>query len=259
MANSRFEYVKTFEKQHQAIPETYIVIRIDGRGFTKFCNKHKFKKPNDDNALLLMNEAAKAVFHTDNFPSGSLTCAYGHSDEYSFIFCRKSDIFDRRLDKIMSLVVSIFSSAYVFHWTKYFPETKLQFPPSFDARWVEYPNYTTIRDYISWRQADAHINNQYNYCFWKLWESNEFTSKNEVQLKLKNTVTKDKNEILFSKFGINYNDLPEMHRKGTIIYRRKAKSSQVEIEHCDVIRDEFWNDKPWLLSDLKRGRNVEKN
>lgn len=50
-----------------------------------------------------------------------------------------------------------------------------------------------------------------------------------------------------------------MHKKGTVIYRQKAKTSQVEIEFCDIIKDDFWVDKPWLLSDLKRGRNVEKN
>ena len=27
----------------------------------------------------------------------------------------------------------------------------------------------------------------------------------------------DKNELLFSKFGVNYNNLPEMHRKGSVL------------------------------------------
>jgi tRNA(His) guanylyltransferase len=29
----------------------------------------------------------------------------------------------------------------------------------------------------------------------------------------------DKNEILFSRFGINYNNEPEMYRKGSVVYR----------------------------------------
>lgn len=33
------------------------------------------------------------------------------------------------------------------------------------------------------------------------------------------TVSSDKNEILFSRFGINYNDEPEMFRKGSVLYR----------------------------------------
>lgn len=35
MANSRFEYVKKFESNDQILPECWIVVRIDGKGFTK--------------------------------------------------------------------------------------------------------------------------------------------------------------------------------------------------------------------------------
>lgn len=34
---------------------------------------------------------------------------------------------------------------------------------------------------------------------------------------LKGTVAADKNELLFSKFGVNYNNLPEIHRKGSVL------------------------------------------
>lgn len=33
------------------------------------------------------------------------------------------------------------------------------------------------------------------------------------------TVSGDKNEILFSRFGINYNNEPEVWKKGTVVYR----------------------------------------
>ena len=35
MANSRFEYVKNFELDDTLLPGCWIVIRLDGRGFTK--------------------------------------------------------------------------------------------------------------------------------------------------------------------------------------------------------------------------------
>ena len=35
MANSKYEYVKNYEKQDALLPSTYIVVRIDGRGFHK--------------------------------------------------------------------------------------------------------------------------------------------------------------------------------------------------------------------------------
>lgn len=33
------------------------------------------------------------------------------------------------------------------------------------------------------------------------------------------TISSDKNEILFSKFGINYNNEPEIYKKGSVIFR----------------------------------------
>lgn len=35
MSNSKFEYVKSFEIHNELLKNTFIVIRIDGRGFTK--------------------------------------------------------------------------------------------------------------------------------------------------------------------------------------------------------------------------------
>ena len=36
MANSKFEYVKYFEIDNKLLNNTYIVVRIDGKGFTKY-------------------------------------------------------------------------------------------------------------------------------------------------------------------------------------------------------------------------------
>lgn len=73
MANSKFEYVKKFEQSNVLLPNTYMVVRIDGRGFTKFSEAHNFEKPNDLRALKLMNKAAKEVMM--NFTD--IAIAYG--------------------------------------------------------------------------------------------------------------------------------------------------------------------------------------
>jgi hypothetical protein len=36
MANSKYEYVKGFEQNDSLLPQTWIVIQVDGRGFTRF-------------------------------------------------------------------------------------------------------------------------------------------------------------------------------------------------------------------------------
>lgn len=49
MANSRFDYVRNFEQDDTILPNCWIVVRIDGKAFHKFTQKHDFIKPNDDN------------------------------------------------------------------------------------------------------------------------------------------------------------------------------------------------------------------
>lgn len=49
MANSRFDYVRDFETNDRILPNCWIVVRVDGKAFHKFTQKHNFNKPNDEN------------------------------------------------------------------------------------------------------------------------------------------------------------------------------------------------------------------
>lgn len=216
MSNSRFEFVKKYEQPKVALPNTFIVVRIDGRSFTEFCSAHNFAKPNDFRQIRCMNEAARAV--AADFQDIAL--AYGHSDEFSFVFRRSTRLFNRREDKIMSCVVSLFTAAYCLQFGDHFgaPPKRI---PSFDARIVLYPTFDDIRAYISWRQVDCHINNLYNTTFWTMVNKGGLTTK-EAHQRLKGSLSKDKNNLLFEEYGINYNNEPEVAKKGTI-YLRFAK------------------------------------
>lgn len=69
----------------------------------------------------------------------------------------------------MSTIVSTFTASYVHQWSSFFPDTPLSPPlPTFDGRAVCYPSVQNLRDYLSWRQVDCHINNLYNTTFWSL-------------------------------------------------------------------------------------------
>ena len=91
---------------------------------------------------------------------------------------------------------------------KHFP---LQSDPTVISRIVETDK--NIRDYLSWRQADTHVNNLYNTTFWNLVLQGGM-SEQEATQRLKKTNSGEKNEILFSQFNINYNNEPAMFRKG---------------------------------------------
>ncbi|KGO39422.1 tRNAHis guanylyltransferase Thg1 [Penicillium expansum] len=293
MANSRFEYVKSFEQPDVLLPNTWIVVRIDGRGFHKLSDHYAFAKPNDRRALDLMNAAAVEVMK--ELPD--LCIAYGVSDEFSTPSVLSSILAVNFLSgameqpltglissrKLVTTIVSTFTAHYIYKWSEYFPERPLLPPylPSFDGRAVIYPNNRILRDYMSWRQVDCHINNLYNTTFWTMVLQGGM-SNTDAEQELKGTVSADKNEILFKRFGINYNNELEIYKKGTVLYRqyeleepkpRKSsteeessvveskqsrsqqdkirklrRKAQVVIDHVDIIKDEFWEKRPWILS-----------
>ncbi|XP_055466644.1 probable tRNA(His) guanylyltransferase isoform X1 [Psammomys obesus] len=267
MAKSKFEYVRDFEADDTCLPHCWVVVRLDGRNFHRFAEKHNFVKPNDSRALQLMTKCAQTVMEELE----DIVIAYGHSDEYSFVFRRKSNWFKRRASKFMTLVASQFASSYVFYWRDYFEDQPLLYPPGFDGRVVLYPSNQTLKDYLSWRQADCHINNLYNTVFWALIQQAGLTPV-QAQQRLKGTLTADKNEILFSQFHINYNDEPHMYRKGTVLVWQKVdevRAQEVRLPaemegekmivtrtrnrlvplHCDLIGDAFWKEHPEILAE----------
>ncbi|KAI6250929.1 tRNA(His) guanylyltransferase [Erysiphe necator] len=255
MANSKYEYVKLFEQPDTLLPETWLVVRIDGKGFHKFTNRYSFEKPNDRRNLDLMNSAAKAVMSEIH----DIVMAYGVSDEYS---------------KLLSTVVSTFTSYYIHYWPDFFLDVALSPPlPTFDGRVVMYPNEKCLRDYLSWRQVDCHINNLYNTTFWSLIQLGGLDAKS-AEKELTGTLAADKHEILFSRFKINYSKEPEIYKKGTIVIYDPVESEdsshsknmtiaksekdnlekekhryKLSILHIDLIKDDFWEKRQWILED----------
>jgi len=227
-----------------------------------------------------MNAAAKAVMA--ELPD--IVIAYGISDEYSFVFHKSCVLFERRSSKIVTTIVSTFTAYYVHLWVSFFPDMALTPPlPSFDGRTVQYPSAQNLRDYMSWRQVDCHINNLYNTTFWALIQKGGMDAT-DAEKELAGSLSADKNELLFSRFKINYNNEPEIYKKGSVLFRdyellepsaasaandmeetanvdigevsksqadkerKKRAKARITVQHLDIIKDEFWEKRPWLLS-----------
>ena len=126
---------------------------------------------------------------------------------------------------------------------------------------------------MSWRQADCHINNLYNTAFWALIlnksddPSYSLKSNIEAESILKVLDAGGKNELLFSKYGINYNNIDPIFRKGTtltresIVFTKISSRTDESVErrrkvineyHLDIIGDEFWNLKVDLKAILEK-------
>eukprot|EP01096_Ripella_sp_DP13-Kostka_P005026 TRINITY_DN1766_c0_g1_i1.p1 TRINITY_DN1766_c0_g1~~TRINITY_DN1766_c0_g1_i1.p1 ORF type:complete len:328 (+),score=140.27 TRINITY_DN1766_c0_g1_i1:25-984(+) len=250
MANSRFEYVRKFEVEDTLTRGCYVVVRIDGRGFTKFTADHDFEKPNDRRGLELMNEAGKRIMKDYS----EVLIAYGDSDEFSFVLDRDSLLYSRRASKIISTFVSAFTASYMFNWARFFGDKPMLYPPCFDCRCICYPRKKLIKDYLSWRQVDCHINNLYNTSFWTLVHKGNLSPK-EAESRLKGTQSDAKNEMLFTEFGINYNDEDPMFKRGSILMYEMVKedvtnpktgkvsvktSRNLIVSHEDLVSPKFW-------------------
>ncbi|KAH9991731.1 Thg1 C terminal domain-containing protein [Russula vinacea] len=266
MANSRFAYVRDFELPDRLLPGTFILLRIDGHAFKQFTDAHRFAKPNDPRGLELMDHAAISLM--TEFPD--IILGFGQSDEYSFLFRKSAALYNRRQSKITSILSTFFTASYVMHWKTYFPDTPLRYVPSFDARIVLYPGIREVRDYFSWRQTDTHINNLYNTAFWALVHQGG-QSRKDAHESLRGTESGRKHDILFSQFGINYSALPLRYRKGSVLvreqvndsgsengvtsprphgnHRTRQESTRIALLHCDIIGEDFWNHRPYLLRD----------
>ncbi|PIN26876.1 tRNA(His) guanylyltransferase [Handroanthus impetiginosus] len=252
------EYLKSFQYESKLMPSTWIVIRIDGCHFHRFSEVHEFEKPNDAQALNLMNSCAVAVL--EEFKD--IVFAYGVSDEYSFILKKESQLYERHPSEIVSAVVSFFSSMYTMKWNEFFPHKEMKYPPYFDGRAVCYPSCEILRDYLAWRQVDCHINNQYNTCFWMLVKSGK--SKSEAQNYLKGTQAQEKNVLLDQLSGVMnyYNALESMFRLGSSVYWDKetrivdnkegaaGKSRKmVVVRYCNIIEASFWDAHSEILNE----------
>ncbi|KAJ0039900.1 hypothetical protein Pint_26994 [Pistacia integerrima] len=261
MANSRYEYVKSFEVEDEVFMPNLMVVRIDGRDFQRwFSQVHEFEKPNDERALNLMNSCAVAML--EEYPD--IVFSYGYSDEYSFVFKKTTKFYQRRASKILSLTASFFTSMYVTKWKEFFPQEKLRYAPSFHSRVISCASIEVLQTYLAWRQNDCHTNNQYSTCLWMLIKSGK--TEKEAEEILKGTQKQDKNELLFQQFGINYKNLPELFRRGSCVFKTEVEDiikyhedgtpvkrlrRKPRIVHLENIAGRhFWSEHPCLLKEL---------
>lgn len=72
----------------------------------------------------------------------------------------------------------------------------------------------------------------------------------------------DKNEILYKEFNINYNNEPNIFKRGTLLLRKtllnesRMKPLSVIVDvHDDMLKDSFWRDNSILLTNKSKNSN----
>jgi tRNA(His) 5'-end guanylyltransferase len=182
------------------LPGAWVILRLDGRSFSRF-TESRFEKPFDAGFHDGMVQTAQAVL--EDFQG---LYAFTESDEISVLFGRAWDLFDRELEKIVSLSASCASAALSLAFG-----TRVHF----DSRAILAAEDEQVVDYFRWRQADAGRCALNGWTYWTLRKQGQGVA--QATAALEGTSVADKNELLFQA-GINFNDLPLWQRRGTGLY-----------------------------------------
>ena len=198
--------MRVFETAHDhcVLPGMFMVARLDGRSFTRLTKElHAFDAPFDERVRDLM------VATTEHVMDCGFRVVYGftQSDEISLLFHPDENAFGRKLRKFNSVLAGEASAKF---------SLLLGDVAAFDSRISQLPTLGHVLDYFSWRGEDAHRNALNGHCYWTL--RREGQDPREATQTLAGMSVADKNELLFQRAGVNFNDLPRWQKRGTGIY-----------------------------------------
>ena len=206
--------MRIFETTHDycVLPDTYMVVRVDGRGFTKLTKEiYKFESPFD---ITFRDYMVETVQHLMNC-GFRVIYGYTESDEISLLLHIDENTFGRKTRKINSIIAGEASSKF---------SLLLGGIACFDSRISELPNKNLVVDYFRWRNEDAHRNALNAHCYWMLRKKGE--SANAATVYLSGMTIADKNELLFQE-GINFNDVPNWQKRGIGLYWEEYDKTSV--------------------------------
>jgi tRNA(His) 5'-end guanylyltransferase len=193
--------MRVFETAHDhcVLPGVHIVVRVDGRSFTRLTKEvHRFEAPFDERFRDLMVHTMTTLMDSD------FRTVYGYtqSDEISILLHREEGSFGRKERKLNSIFAGEASAAF---------SLKLGAPGIFDSRVCQLPTAEDVRDYFRWRHEDAHRNALGSHCYWI--QRREGADVETATARLRGMSVAEKNEFLFQR-GINFNDLPAWQKRG---------------------------------------------
>ena len=233
---------------YKLLPNSYIVIMIDGRSFsTKI--KNKFNKPFDDDFITMMNETAK--YACENI-SGCLL-AYTQSDEISFIvrdnLNEDSDsFFGYRLCKIQSLVASMVTSKFnrlaLEKWIKDNPGKDIDKAPlyEFDCKAWNVPSDNDALGWLIYRQNDCRRNSIQQTA------QTYFSHKQLIGKKCD-----EQKEMLYDQKDIDWDSFETGKRIGRMIMKTEVK--RLNQDGIEFTRNKF-TILPALDLNVKESRNI---
>lgn len=216
--SDRMKMYEGREAQHRGLEKLPIMVRLDGKNFSKLTSH--LTKPFDSDFSTLMIECAKYLAHEHN-----ANCAYTQSDEITLVFhsedFRTTPPFGGRFQKICSIMAAQCSLMFNSMLDTYFANLIAK-KPVFDCRAWVVPSKEEAANVFLWREYDG-TRNSVQMAAHAVFSHNELHGKN----------TKQQQAMLLNK-GINWNDYPVAFKRGTYIQRKQQEDRPDKSIHSIV-------------------------
>ena len=223
-------YIRLREAEYDyTIPDDqWIVVRLDGRGFSSLTEQH-FTKPFDDAFhALMLHTASELLTQLEG------VYCYTGSDEISVILPPSWSMFDRRLEKIVSISSAIASSSFTL--ASAFKHKFIKVPSQFDSRVTALSSVDEVAQYCFWRISDVRRCAIHTAIYWILRQSG--MSPTKVTKTLNGMPWQEKDIMLQKQFGIKFSDIPLWKQQGVGIYWETYKKTGYNpIKNEEVIAD----------------------
>jgi tRNA(His) 5'-end guanylyltransferase len=207
-------------------------LRIDGRSFSRFTEN--LEKPFDTRFQSWMEAATAGLVKELGAVLG-----YHESDEISLLFRPELNLFDREVEKLVSVSAALatvfFNQAMTGQGV-----AKMVVPPGtphFDSRVVVAVDVDQVVDYYSWRQADAGRCCLNGWCHWTAVLKEGLSTTQAARI-FDSQPQEFKHEYLFER-GVNFMNLPAWQRRGTV-------------HHWTTVEREGFNPKDRVYTRVKR-------
>lgn len=189
---------------------THTVIRLDGKAFHTYTRG--LDRPFDQQLMDDMTETARFLCHEVQ----GTAFAYTQSDEISLVLtdfatAQTEAWFDGGVQKIVSVAASLATAKF-----NELRPGKLAF---FDARVFVIPPPLEVINYFIWRQKDA-MRNSISMTAQAHFSPKQLHGKNTGQMQ----------DLLFTEKGVNWNDMPDRFKRGTLLW---PELREAEVTYTD--------------------------
>lgn len=261
-------------KQYEAcfnqilLPNSVFVVRLDGRGFSRYTRKMKFKKPFDTLLIKVMQRVTKTLMEENQAIIG-----YTQSDEITLVFKPEQMFFAGRIQKITSILAAQASVLFNQYITEEFTKANelerikqsISLIPTFDCRVFSVPTRREALNALLWREQDA-VKNSINVLAQSLFSHKELQNLNGKELQYK----------MFTEKGVNWNELPISQKRGSYFLKKniiirpydvlqtienlKEQPDNQDYKNAIQLKDKYLNKIPeHILNNFKETDVIERH